>query len=43
MTVRVPPEVYGKVGIYIFPNVEELDFVGVFEVLAKTRSIKRVL
>lgn len=29
-----------KVGIYIFPNVEELDFVGVFEVLAKTRSMK---
>lgn len=29
-----------KIGIYIFPNVEELDFVGVFEVLAKTRSMK---
>jgi len=29
-----------KVGIYIFPNVEELDFVGVFEVLAKTRIMK---
>lgn len=29
-----------KVGIYIFPDVEELDFVGVFEVLAKTRSMK---
>lgn len=29
-----------NVGIYIFPNVEELDFVGVYEVLAKTRSIK---
>lgn len=29
-----------EVGIYIFPNVEELDFVGVFEVLAKTRSMK---
>jgi len=22
-----------KVGIYVFPDVEELDFVGVFEVL----------
>lgn len=29
-----------KVGIYIFPEVEELDFVGVFEILAKTRSMK---
>jgi len=29
-----------KVGIYIFPNVEESDFVGVFEVLAKSRSMK---
>jgi len=29
-----------KVGIYIFPDVEELDFIGVFEVLAKTRSMK---
>lgn len=29
-----------KVGIYIFQDVEELDFVGVFEVLAKTRSMK---
>jgi transcriptional regulator GlxA family with amidase domain len=29
-----------KVGIYIFSDVEELDFVGVFEVLAKTRSMK---
>lgn len=29
-----------KVGIYIFPHVEELDFVGVFEVLAKGRSMK---
>ena len=29
-----------KVGIYIFPDVEELDFVGVFEVLAKTRIMK---
>ncbi|MHA2304825.1 MAG: DJ-1/PfpI family protein [Candidatus Hodarchaeales archaeon] len=29
-----------KVGIYIFPQVEELDFVGVFEILAKTRSMK---
>jgi cyclohexyl-isocyanide hydratase len=29
-----------KVGIYIFQNVEELDFVGVSEVLAKTRSMK---
>ncbi len=35
-----PPKVCKKVGIYIFPNVEELDFVGVFEVLAKTRSMK---
>ncbi len=30
-----------KIGIYIFPDVEELDFVGVFEVLAKTRSMKK--
>jgi cyclohexyl-isocyanide hydratase len=29
-----------KVGIYIFPDVEELDFIGVFEVLAKSRSMK---
>ncbi|MFX0052360.1 MAG: DJ-1/PfpI family protein, partial [Candidatus Hermodarchaeota archaeon] len=29
-----------RVGIYIFPEVEELDFVGVYEVLAKTRSMK---
>lgn len=29
-----------KIGIYVFPNVEELDFVGVFEVLAKTRSMR---
>jgi|Deesub1362B_J571_1020462.scaffolds.fasta_scaffold13616_1 cyclohexyl-isocyanide hydratase len=29
-----------KIGIYVFPNVEELDFVGVFEVLAKTCSMK---
>ncbi|MFX0210326.1 MAG: DJ-1/PfpI family protein [Candidatus Hodarchaeota archaeon] len=29
-----------KVGIYIFPQVEELDFVGVYEILAKTRSMK---
>lgn len=29
-----------KIGVYIFPNVEELDFVGVFEILAKTRSMK---
>lgn len=29
-----------RIGIYIFPEVEELDFVGVFEVLAKTRSMK---
>lgn len=28
-----------KVGIYIFPDVEELDFVGVFEVLAKAGSM----
>ena len=34
-----------KVGIYIFPNVEELDFVGVFEVLAKacSRALKWLL
>jgi len=30
-----------KIGIYIFPDVEELDFVGVFEVLAKTRSMEK--
>ncbi|MFQ5981571.1 MAG: DJ-1/PfpI family protein [Candidatus Heimdallarchaeota archaeon] len=29
-----------KVAIYIFPNVEDLDFVGVFEVLAKARLMK---
>ena len=29
-----------KVGIYIFPDVEELDFVGVFEVLAKAGSMR---
>ncbi|MHA1941580.1 MAG: DJ-1/PfpI family protein [Candidatus Hodarchaeales archaeon] len=29
-----------KVGIYIFQQVEELDFVGVFEILAKTRFMK---
>ncbi|MFX0207040.1 MAG: DJ-1/PfpI family protein, partial [Candidatus Hodarchaeota archaeon] len=29
-----------RVGIYIFPEVEELDYVGVYEVLAKTRSMK---
>jgi cyclohexyl-isocyanide hydratase len=29
-----------KIGIYIFPNVEELDFIGVFEVLAKARTMK---
>jgi cyclohexyl-isocyanide hydratase len=29
-----------KVGIFIFPDVEELDFVGVYEVLAKTRAMK---
>ncbi|MHA2272337.1 MAG: DJ-1/PfpI family protein [Candidatus Hodarchaeales archaeon] len=29
-----------KIGIYIFPNVEELDFVGAFDILAKTRSMK---
>jgi len=29
-----------RIGIYIFPNVEELDFIGVFEVLAKTRTMK---
>ncbi|MFX1485945.1 MAG: DJ-1/PfpI family protein [Promethearchaeota archaeon] len=29
-----------RIGIYIFPNVEELDFVGVFEVLAKTQAMK---
>jgi len=29
-----------KIGIYIFPNVEELDFIGVFEVLAKTNAMK---
>ncbi|MFX0068153.1 MAG: DJ-1/PfpI family protein [Promethearchaeota archaeon] len=29
-----------RIGIYIFQNVEELDFIGVFEVLAKTRTMK---
>lgn len=29
-----------RVGIYIFPNVEELDFIGVFEVLAKSQAMK---
>ena len=29
-----------RIGIYIFPNVEELDFIGVFEVLAKTQAMK---
>lgn len=29
-----------KIGIYIFPDVEELDFIGVFEVLTKTRTLK---
>jgi len=29
-----------KIGIYIFPNVEELDFIGVFEVLTKTNAMK---
>ncbi|MFX0183698.1 MAG: organomercurial lyase [Candidatus Hodarchaeota archaeon] len=29
-----------RVGIYVFPDVEELDFVGIFEILAKTRSMK---
>ena len=28
-----------KVAIFIFPDVEELDFVGVFEVLAKSRGM----
>jgi len=29
-----------EIGIYIFPDVEELDFVGVYEVLAKTKAMK---
>jgi len=29
-----------KIGIYVFPDVEELDFVGVYEVLAKTKAMK---
>ncbi|MHA2275275.1 MAG: hypothetical protein ACXAC2_05895, partial [Candidatus Kariarchaeaceae archaeon] len=29
-----------KNGILIFPDVEELDFVGVFEILAKIQSLK---
>ena len=29
-----------KVGIYVFPDVEELDFVGVLEILAKARSMR---
>ena len=29
-----------KVGIYVFPQVEELDFVGVYEILAKTNVMK---
>jgi len=29
-----------KIAVYVFPDVEELDFVGVYEVLAKTVAMK---
>ncbi|MCW4020631.1 MAG: DJ-1/PfpI family protein [Candidatus Bathyarchaeota archaeon] len=29
-----------KIGVYVFPKVEELDFAGVYEVLAKSRAMK---
>mgnify|MGYP001040868846 CR=1 FL=1 len=29
-----------RIGIYVFPGVEELDFVGVYEVLSNMRTMK---
>ncbi len=29
-----------KIAVFIFPGVEELDFVGVYEVLAKAEAMR---